>query len=453
MGTVVSADARRSGHRSLDAELAEFVGGAAAADRLRPRGISHLLLFAILAFFTVFLLWANWALLDEVTRAEGKVIPSRQIQVVQNLEGGILAELFVREGQVVEEGQVLLRIDNVRAESDYREKRARYLALLAAIARLQAEIDESKLVFPPEVVAEAREVAEKELTLFAKRQENLDREVEILRSQAQQREQELKELETKLGQYERSLEFAREELRLAEPAARRGDMSQSVFIKLQREVNDLRGAVDSTRASIVRVRAAIREANQKVERAYSSFRAQAQEELTQKSAELSGIREIVLAGADRVRRTEVRAPLRGTIKQIKITTIGGVVQPGQDILEIVPLDDTLLLEAHIRPSDIAFVRPGLQAKVKITAYDYSIYGDLEGVVEDISADTMTNERGESFYRVRVRTHRNHLGTDEHPLMIIPGMTAEIDVLTGRKSVLHYLLKPLIKAKDRALTER
>jgi len=341
----------------------------------------------------------------------------------------------------------------VRAESDYREKRARYLALLAAIARLNAEIEDVKLVFPPEVMAEAREVAEKELMLFASRQENLDKEVQILRSQAQQREQELRELETKLAQYERSLELAREELRLAEPAARRGDMSQSVFIKLQREVNDLRGAVDGTRAAIVRVRAAIREANQKVERAYSSFRAQAQEELTQKAAELAGIREIVQAGADRVRRTEVRAPLRGTIKQIKINTIGGVVQPGQDILEIVPLEDTLLLEAHVRPSDIAFIRPGLSATVKITAYDYSIYGGLKGQVEDISADTITNERGESFYRVRIRTYQNHLGTDEHPLTIIPGMTAEIDVLTGRKTVLHYLMKPLIKARDRALTER
>ncbi len=452
MGAVVPAIRAGRSRGALEAELAEFARGAAAL-RLRPAPLSHLLLLAVIAFFATFLVWAAWAELDEVTRGEGKVIPSRQIQVIQNLEGGILAELFVREGQIVEEGQVLLRIDNIRAESDYREKRARYLSLMAAVARLQAEIEDAKLVFPPEVLSEAREVAEKEAMLFASRQEHLDKEVQILRSQAQQREQELKELETKLGQYERSLELAREELRLAEPAARRGDMSQSLFIKLQREVNDLRGAVEATRASIVRVRAAVREANQKVERAYSSFRSQAQEELTQKAAELAGIREIVQAGADRVRRTEVRAPLRGTIKQIKINTIGGVVQPGQDILEIVPLEDTLLLEAHIRPSDIAFVRPGLNATVKITAYDYSIYGDLKGVVEDISADTITNERGESFYRVRVRTHQNHLGTDDKPLMIMPGMTAEIDVLTGRKTVLQYLLKPLIKAKARALRER
>lgn len=452
MGTVVSIG-RRLGDRRVDPELAEFVAGAAAADRLQPRALSHALLIAVVAFFAVFLLWANWAQVDEVTRGEGRVIPSRQIQIIQNLEGGILAELFVREGQIVEEGQILLRIDNIRAESDYREKRARYLALLAGITRLKAEIEDSQLVFPPEVLAEAREVAEKEMMLFRSRQDNLDNEIQILRTQTQQRELELKELETKLAQYERSLELAREELRLAEPAARRGDVPQSVFIKLQREVNDLRGAVESTRASIVRVRAAIREANQKVERAYSNFRSQAQEELTQKAAELVGIREIVLAGADRVRRTEVRAPLRGTIKQIKINTIGGVVQPGQDILEIVPLEDTLLLEAHIRPSDIAFIRPGLPATIKITAYDFSIYGGLKGEVEDISADTITNERGESFYRVRVRTHKNHLGTDEHPLVIIPGMTAEIDVLTGRKTVLHYLMKPLIKAKDRALTER
>ncbi|MCS6778088.1 MAG: HlyD family type I secretion periplasmic adaptor subunit [Geminicoccaceae bacterium] len=446
---------RRHGRaaRALDRELAQFVTGAGAADRLRPHGLGHAVLFAVVAFFVAFVAWANWALLDEVTRGEGKVIPSRQLQVVQNLEGGILAEMLVREGQVVDEGQILLRIDNVRAESDYREKRARYMALLAAIARLQAEIEDAKLVFPAEVMAEAREVAEKELKLFNSRQENLQNEIQILRSQAQQREQELKELETKLAQYERSLELAREELRLAEPAARRGDMSQSVFLKLQREVNDLRGAVETSRASIVRVRAAVREANQKIERAWSAFRSQAQEELTQKAAELAGIREIVLAGADRIRRTEVRSPVRGTIKQIKLNTIGGVIQPGQDIMEIVPLEDTLLIEAHIRPADIAFLRPGLPATVKITAYDYSIYGDLKGVVEDISADTITNERGESFYRVRIRTDQNHLGTAEKPLTIIPGMTAQVDVLTGRKSVLHYLLKPIIKARDRALTER
>lgn len=439
--------------KTLDRELAEFLSGAAGADRLRPHGLSHMLLLAVVSFFAIFLAWAHWALIDEVTRGEGKVIPSRQIQIVQNLEGGILAGMLVREGQVVEEGQVLLRIDNVRAESDYREKRARYMALMAAQARLQAEIDDGKLVFPSEVMAEAREVAEKELMLFNTRQENLDNEVQILRSQSQQREQELKELETKLAQYERSLELAREELRLAEPAARRGDMSQSLFIKLQREVNDLRGAVEGTRASLVRVRAAIREASQKVERALSAFRSQAQQELTDKAAELAGIREIVLAGADRVRRTEVRSPVRGTVKQIKLNTVGGVVQPGQDILEIVPLEDSLLVEAHVRPADIAFIRPGLPATVKITAYDYSIYGDLKGRVEDISADTIANERGESFYRVRIRTERNHLGTDDKPLSIIPGMTAQVDVLTGRKSVLQYLLKPIIKARDHALTER
>lgn len=453
MGALARVATGRGALRPVDRELAEFVAGAAAAERLRPRGLGHVLLIAVATFFVIFIAWANWALVDEVTRGDAKVIPSRQIQVIQNLEGGILAAMHVREGQIVDEGQILLRIDNVRAESDYREKRARYLALLGAIARLQAEIEDSKIVFPSEVLAEAREVAEKEMLLFAARQENLDKEIGILRSQALQREQELKELETKLAQYERSYELAREELRLAEPAARRGDMSQVLFIKLQRDVNDLRGAVEGTRASLVRVRTAIREANQKVERAYSGFRSQAQEELNQKAAELSGIREIVLAGADRVRRTEVRSPLRGTIKQIKINTIGGVVQPGQDIMEIVPLEDTLLLEANIRPSDIAFVRPGLDATIKITAYDYSIYGDLKGRVEDISADTITNERGESFYRVRIRTERNHLGTPEHPLAIIPGMTAQIDILTGRKSVLHYLMKPIIKARDRALTER
>jgi adhesin transport system membrane fusion protein len=422
-------------------------------EHLRPKGLGHVILAAIVLFFTVFLVWANWATLEEVTRGEGRVIPSRQIQVVQNLEGGIVSELLVREGEIVEEGQPLMRIDNSRAESDYLERRARYLALLASASRLEAEINESAIEFPLEVLSEDRGLAEREMRLFEARQEQLEDELEIQRRQAEQREQELAELKTRLGQYARSYSLASEELKMTEPLAQRRVVAQSDFLKLQRQVNDLQGEYEQTKLAVPRAEAALREAQLRIEGVYSKFRQEALRELTAVQAEISGLREIVSAGEDRVRRTEVQSPVRGTIKQLNFNTIGGVIQPGEDLVEIVPLEDTLLVEAQVRPADIAFLAPGLPATVKITAYDFSIYGGLDGKVENISADTITNEQGESFYRVRVRTEENALGTEDEPLAIIPGMTAQVDVLTGEKTVMDYLLKPILKAREVALRER
>jgi membrane fusion protein, adhesin transport system len=448
MAAAAGAPRRAAQFRGDDAE---WLAGAAAADRLRPRGLSHVLLAAVLLFLAVFLAWAAWARLDEVTRGDARVIPSRQVQVVQNLEGGIVAAILAREGEVVDEGQVVLRIDNVRAASDFREKRARYLALLAATARLRAEIDEAAPAFPPEVAAEAPALAENELALFRSRQEKLDTELEILRRQEEQRGQELTELETRLAQLDRSHKLAADELELMRSVG--GRVPKGDLLRLQRQVNDLRGEFDRSRLAVPRARSALGEAGKRIENAFSTFRAEAQRELNAHEAEIAGLKEVVLAGEDRVRRTEVRSPVRGTVKTLKVNTIGGVVQPGADLVEIVPLEDTLLVEARVRPADIAFLAPGLPATVKVTAYDFSIYGGLKGVVEDISADTIVDERGERFYRVRVRTDRNYLGSDREPLRIIPGMTAQVDVLTGEKTVLAYLMKPILKARDRALTER
>ncbi|MCB1971136.1 MAG: HlyD family type I secretion periplasmic adaptor subunit, partial [Geminicoccaceae bacterium] len=377
-----------------------------STDDLKPRLFSHLLLVFIVVILLVLGSWAAWARLDEVTRGTGKVIPSRQTQIVQNLEGGIVAELLVHEGQVVDEGEVLMRIDNVRAASDYRETKARYLSLLATIARLRAEVSESAIDFPQEVLSGARDLAESETALMASRQTELESQLSILRSQVSQREQELAELKTKLNQYDRSYKLAAEELALIAPHARTGVVSKSDYLQKQREVNDLKGQLDQTRLAVPRAESALREANQRIESAYSTFRSEAQKELSRNRAELAGIKEIVAAGEDRVRRTEVRSPVRGTIKSIHFNTIGGVIQPGDDLVEIVPLEDNLLVEAQVRPADVAFLRPGLPAMVKITAYDFSIYGGLKGTVENISADTIVDDRGESFYRMRVRTEEN-----------------------------------------------
>lgn len=441
--------------RALRADpiTAAAAAGGYTVEDLRPKRLSHVLLLAIVAFFAVFLVWASRATLEEVTRGEGRVISSQQTQVVQNLEGGIVAALLASEGDIVDAGQVLMRIDNIRAASDFREHLARSYALRAGLARLDAEVNETALEFPPDILEEARDIANAETRLFQSRQEELQSELEILRRQAEQREQELAELQTRSQQYEESLRLAREELRILTPLAERRVVSQSELLQLQRQVNDLDGQLGQTRLAIPRIETAVREAHQRIENAYSTFRSEAYREMSALQSELAGIREVITAGEDRVRRTEVRSPVHGTVKQLHFNTIGGVIQPGDAIVEITPLEDTLLVEAQVRPADIAFLRPDLPAMVKITAYDFSIYGGLKGHVEQISADTIVDERGERFYRVRVRTEENSLGTVADPLRIIPGMTAQVDVITGEKTVLDYLLKPILKARDHALRER
>jgi len=432
---------------------AAAAAGGYTVEELRPKGLTHLFLFAIVAFFVCFFAWASWATLEEVTRGEGRVIPSRQTQVVQNLEGGIVADILVQESQIVEPGQVLMRIDNVRAASDFRERRSRQLALQAALARLEAEVDGTDLVFSEAVLAEVPEIASAETRLFQSRAAGLESEIDILEQQLEQRRQERNELATRERQYAESLRLARAELQILAPLAEQRVVSQSEYLQLQRQVNDLEGELEQTRLAIPRIESAIREAQERIDNARSNFRSEAFREMSALGSELAGITEMITAGEDRVRRTEVRSPVRGTVKELKFNTIGGVIQPGDPIVEITPLDDTLLIEARVRPADIAFLRPDLPAMVKITAYDFSIFGGLEGRVEQISADTITDERGESFYRVRVRTDETALGTPDKPLEIIPGMTAQIDVITGEKTVLDYLLKPILKARDEALRER
>jgi membrane fusion protein, adhesin transport system len=438
----------------LSREDAEFVTGRAAADLQRPRIFAHILLLVIASFFGIAFAWASWASLDEVTRGDGRVIPSSQVQVVQNLEGGIVAAMLVREGEIVERGQVLLRIDNVRAASDFRESRKRYLALLGSLARLRAEVMGSEqIAFADEVLSEAGEVVSNETALFQARKVALRNEVSVLESQVEQREQELAELRSRQAQLERSLALAREELAMTEPLAARGVVSRVEALRLRRQVNDLEGELEAVRLSVPRIESARREGLQRIDERTSAFHATSQRELTAVQAEVEALRETITAEEDRVQRTEVRSPVRGTVQQVMVHTVGGVVQPGADLIEIVPLEDTLLVEARVRPADIAFLRPGLPAVVKITAYDFAIYGGLAATVEDISADTIVDERGERFYRIRVRTEEAVLERAGEPLPIIPGMTAQVDILTGEKTVLDYLLKPILRARDHALRER
>jgi adhesin transport system membrane fusion protein len=432
---------------------ADIIQDARLASQRGASVFAHALLLGIAGFFAVFLYWAHQATLDEVTRGDGKVVPSGKTQVVQNLEGGIVGDLLVREGQIVDTGQVLLRIENTLADSEYREARSRYLSLLAQVARLRAETSGGEIEMPEEVLKEAPAVAQAELALMQSRRDQLDSQIRILKDQASQRKQELRELAARDSSLTASLKLADEELDLMRPMVEKGVAARVELIRLERQKTELSGELQGVRLSIPRAKAALNEAENRIRDKRLEFVSEARRALNEHNVELASLGETIKAERDRVVRTDVRSPVHGTIKQLNVNTIGGVVRPGADLLEIVPLEDTLLVEAQIRPQDIAFLRPGQEAMVKVTAYDFSIYGGLDATLEQISADTITDEKGESFYRIYLRTEKNHLGKDNHPLPIIPGMITSVDILTGHKTVLDYLLKPILKARQRALRER
>lgn len=450
VGALAPAGAAEKIHHWGDADFVSAVHAETAYGRHRRVSI---LFFTIVAFFVVMLVWADHAVLDEVTTGKGKVIPSSQLQVVQNLEGGIVKEILVTEGQIVKKGQVLLRIDDTGFASSVGENQAKQDALMAAIARLTAETLDKPLKFDPDLAKRAPEQVSAEQDLYRLREHELETQLGVMEQQVVQRRQEVAELKSRLGQGKRSYELAAEELRLTRPLIQEGAISKVEVLRLEREVNDLKGDLDSTKLALPRAQAALGEARRKINERKAAFKADAQKELNERKASLAVVKEAMSAAEDRVSRTDVRSPVRGTVKQLKVATIGGVVRPGMDLVEIVPLDDTLVVEAQIRPTDIAFLRPGQQTMIKITAYDYSIYGGLKGRLKKISADTITNDQGQSYYRIQVEADQSFLGTDNKPLPIIPGMTASVDIMTGHKSVLDYLLKPIIKVRDRALRER
>jgi len=431
----------------------DFAAEVTAARIQGPRVVAILLLFGVILFFAAAIAWAWWAQIDEVTRGQGTVIPSSQVQVIQNLEGGILKAILVKEGELVEAGQILLRIDDTSFAASLGEQKAAFYSLMGQIARLTAESEGSALEFPPELLAEARQVAVNERKLFNARRADLKSQLGILRKQVDQRRQELIELRGLLKQNRSGLVLLEEELQMTEPLVRNGVVPKINLLRLRREVNDLEGLINGTILALPRSKSAVQEATRRIEERYLNFRSEALRELNAQKAEFAQVEQAILAAKDRVLRTDLRSPVRGIVKQMNIRTIGGIVMPGMNLMEVVPLDDTLLVEARVLPADVAFLKPGQKATVKLTAYDFSIYGGLDAELVRISADTIVDERGESYYQIIVRTDKSELVHHGNVLPIIPGMVASVDILTGRKTVLDYLLKPILKARNRALTER
>ncbi|QQG27511.1 HlyD family type I secretion periplasmic adaptor subunit [Pectobacterium carotovorum] len=417
-----------------------------------PRSI-RFTLWAIGAFFLFFILWAGLANIDEVTRGDGKAIPSSRLQKIQNLEGGIVTEVFIREGQVVNAGDPLLRLDDTRFASNVGETEADRLALLSRIERLNAEISGQELVLSEEITTQAPKIAAGEKELYNSRRQQLHNEISGLEEQFIQRQQELRDFSAKEIQFRNSLGLLQQEIKMSEPLIAEGAISKVEVLRLRRAEVETRGQLDSIKLSIPRAESAIKESENKIEETRSRYKSEALSQLSEAQTNLNKIAATGKALEDRVNRTLVVSPVRGIVQQVLVNTIGGVIQPGSDLVEIVPLDDKLLVEAKIRPQDIAFLHPGQDAIIKLTAYDYTIYGGLKGQLEQISPDTVTDKEGNSFYIIRLRTDKNYLGSADKPLLIIPGMVASVDIITGKKTILSYLLKPIIRAKAEALRER
>jgi adhesin transport system membrane fusion protein len=436
----------------------DFMTETSAATLEEPGILSHGILWGTFICLVIVILWANVAEIDEVARAEGRVIPSSDIQIIQNLEGGIMA----KAGESVTAGQTLVRMDDTRFASSYNESLFSAEALEARIARLQAEIHDQP--FQPNrtsgsgegnesLINENAEHYLKEVRLYRSRQDELSSNLDVLKQQLTQHEQALAELRAEQNKLALNAKLAQQELELTKPLVDTGAVSKVELLRLQVAVNESVGRLNVNELAVPRAEAVVREAEQKIEERRRQFLTEAQAELNQAETELSLLSISKVALQDRVNRTEVKSPVDGTVKQVLVNTIGSVIQPGMDLVEIVPANDSLLVEAKVRPADIAFIHPGQPATVKLTAYDFSIYGGLPAVLELISADSITDGSGEHFFEIRVRTERSHLGTTDNPLPIMPGMIASVDIMTGKKTVMDYLLKPLKRAQERALSEK
>ena len=411
------------------------------------------LLWSVAVFVLIAIFWANWAQLDELSRGEGEIIPSQQLQVIQNLEGGIVAEILIKEGELVEKGQVLLRIDDTRFSISFKENKVRELELIAKAARLRAESEGLDFVVPEDFPYEFESLIRQERSLYDARKRELFANVTVFDQQLRQKQQELVQAKSKRSQLSNSYSLLRQERDLTAPLVKDGVVSEVEYLRLKRQVVDLAGELNNIRLSLPRIESSLDETRGLLQEAKLKFQSVARSELNETLSETARLKEALTGMQDKLRRTEVTSPVKGTIKELLFNTVNGVVQPGDEILNIVPWEDTLLVEAKLRPSDIAKVRPGQVAIIKVSAYDFGIYGGVDAIVSTVSPSTVTNEKDEPFYIVRLTTEQPYIEKDDTRLPLIAGMTVSVDILTGKKTVMDYLLKPILKAKQSALTER
>jgi len=438
---------------SFDARDYAFMRSLSAAVlEENPKQFRWVIFFWVFTII-VFTLWASFSPIDEIVRGDGRVIPSGENQMIQHLEGGILKEVMIKEGESVNADQVLLKIDNLKSSSSFESIRFKAAELRAKMVRLNAEIHNKEFAASLEDVKEIPEQIFQEKNLFVTNRERLNAQLSGLTEQYNQKKNEKLETEGRIKEQKRALHFIREEVKISEPLVAQGVKSRVDFLKLQRELSSLEERYNALVTSIPRLNAAISETENKLQEVRSEFTTKAQLELNEAQTEYNRVMAESTSLQDQVTRTTIKSPINGVIKKVHVNTLGGVIKPGDNLIEIVPTEEGLLAEVKVKPSDIAFLYPGQPAIVKVTAYDFAIYGSLNGKVVTISPDSVTDKQDFTYYVVKVQTDKKYFGTEDKPLNISPGMTLNVDIITGQKTIAQYILKPILKAKQYMFTER
>lgn len=441
---------KRQNYSKQDYEYMNSLSSAVL--EIRPRKLHFILIFWLITV-VLFIVWASFASIDEIARGTGEVVPSGENKKVQNLEGGIVEEILVKEGQVVKKGDVLLKINNKKSESSYETNYLQANALEAKLVRLKAQANGTKFVMPKKLDDKMKALMENEKSLFESNLKQLHSKIKAFKNQLTQKRNAIKDAKAQKSSSASSLSMIREEINTITPMVQKGLSSKLDLLTLKRERNSISQQYNSAKLAIPRLEAEIAEINNKIAESTHLFQSKSKEELSDALAKLQSLDANKGALEDQVLRTLVRAPMNGIVQKLFVHTISGVVKPAQDLVEIVPVEDKLIVEVKVKPSDIAFIYAHQKAIVKFSAFDFSIFGGLEGEVVHISADTIKDEENNRFYIVRIQTDKNSFTRKGKDLKIIPGMTVDVDILTGKKTVLDYILKPILKTKQYTFTER
>ncbi len=417
-----------------------------------PRRLRMILFFWIIAVF-VFFTWAYFAQIDEIARGSGKIIPSGKNQIVQNLEGGIVEEILVKEGDLVKKDQLLVKISNKKSQSSLDTNKIKSNSLKAKIIRLRSQASGKDFIVSKELQEKIPNLVKNEKSLYETNINELNSKIVTLNEKLKQKKQELIEARTHISHLRDSYRMISEEVRMTEPMVKKGIRSKIDFLKLKREANDIEERYLTTKKSIPRLKSAIKEVKSSIKSTKLFFQSDAKTKLNVALTQYNAIKANSTSFQDQVTRTLVKSPMKGIVKNLFVNTIGGVIKPGEDIMDIVPSEDKLLVEVKIKPSDIAFIYYGQKAIVKFSAYNFSIYGGLNGKVVLISPDTIKDKKGKTFYTIRIQTDKNYIAYKGKKLKIIPGMTTTVNIITGKKTILDYILKPILKTKENMFTER
>lgn len=431
----------------------EFVSELDAAVASRVPGGARVLLFTCIAVVVWALVWASGAELDEVARGTGKVVPFSKVQVVGHVEGGVVEQLLVRVGDRVEREQVLMKVANTRAQSSYQENAVRLGDLKIRLARLTAENTGQPFLVDAAAERAHPEMAAAERDLYRSNLEVRDNLLSVYDSQLEQRQQEIVEMHAREKNARAAIQSIERELEMRKALVAQRLEPEVNLLRLEREMSTIRDRLDAARETVPRLERVMVELKRRRDDVRMSHQARTRRDLADTTLEINQLEKLQVGLAEQMARALVRSPIRGVVKQLFVNTLGGVVKAGMDLAEIVPVDDNLLVEVRVRPADIGFIRAGQPAMVKVSAFEFSIYGGFPGRVESVGADSHTDERAGPYFLVWIRTDRNYLGTPAKPLRAIAGMTVTADIVTGKKTVMQYLLNPILKARQDALRER